>query len=362
MKININKEDDIFMKRLKKIMVLALLGIFAFSLTGCGGSGSNGTLNLFIWTEYIPQTVIDGFEEETGIKVQMQTYSSNEEMLAKVQGSTAGTYDIVCPSDYMVENMISEEMFLELDQSKLTNIGNMDQAYLNPSYDPGNVYSIPYLGGAGVICYDKTAVPADADFTTYAELFKPAYENNLVVLDDFRAIIGVTALSMGYDMNETDETKLGEIKEKLVTLKPNIKSLDSDSPKTSMITGETMAGLFWSGEAAIALDEDENLAVAYPKEGMYLFFDNLCILKDAKNTENAYKFIDYVMNADVNKEIVSEFPYLNPNKAGYDLMDEDYKSNPAIAIPSEEIAKGFYVKNIGKTVDIYSEMWAEFTK
>ncbi len=350
------------MKRMKKILVFVLLGVFLFSFTGCGKGGSNGTLNLFIWTEYIPDSVIEGFEKETGIKVQMQTYSSNEEMLAKVQGSTAGTYDVVCPSDYMVENMISSDLLQELDQTKFTNMGNMDSAYLNPSYDPGNKYSIPYLGGAGVICYNKVSVPADADFTTYGELFEPAYENNLVVLDDFRAIIGVTALSMGYDMNETDETKLGEIKDKLLTLKPNIKNLDSDSPKTSMITGETMAGLFWSGEAAIALEEDEDLAVAYPKEGMYLFFDNLCILKDAKNSENAYKFIDYVMKAEVNKEIVSEFPYLNPNKAGYDLMDEAYKTNPAIAIPAEEIAKGYYVQNIGKTVDIYSEMWAEFTK
>lgn len=350
------------MKKLKKLLTLVLLGVFVFSLTGCGKGGSKGTLNLFIWTEYMPQSVIEGFEKETGIKVQMQTYSNNEEMLAKVQGSTAGTYDIVCPSDYMVENMISEGMFLELDKSKLTNIGNMDPAYMNPSYDPDNKHSIPYLGGAGVICYNKSLVPADADFTTYAELFKPAYKNNLVVLDDFRSIIGITALSMGYDMNETDETKLGEIKEKILILKPNIKSLDSDSPKTSMITEETSAGLFWSGEAALALEENKNLTVAYPKEGMYLFFDNLCILKDAKNTENAYKFIDYVMKAEVNKEIVSEFPYLNPNKAGYDLMDEAYKCNPAIAIPAEEIAKGHYVKNIGKTVDIYSEMWAEFTK
>ncbi len=350
------------MKRIKKVLVITMLGIFLFSLTSCGKGGKNGTLNLFIWTEYIPDSVITGFEKETGIDVQMQTYSNNEEMLAKVTGSTAGTYDIVCPSDYMVENMISQGLLLPMDQSKLTNIGNVDPAYLNPSYDPENGYSIPYLGGAGVIVYNKSLVPADADFTTYAELFKPAYKNNLVVLDDFRAIIGITSLSMGYDMNETDEAKLSEVNDKLATLKPNIKSLDSDSPKTMMITEETSAGLFWSGEAAIAIGENKDLAVAYPKEGMYLFLDNLCITKDAKNAENAYKFIDYVLKAEVNKEIVTEFPYLNPNKAGTALMGEDYKNNPAIMIPSEEIAKGAYVKNIGKTIDIYSEMWADFTK
>lgn len=349
-------------KKVRRVLLSAVLGVFALSLSACSKGKDNGTLNLFMWTEYIPDSVIEGFEKETGIDVQMQTYSNNEEMLAKVKGSSAGTYDIVCPSDYMVENMISQDMLLELDQSKFKNMGNMDPAYLNLSFDPDNKHSIPYLGGAVVLIYNKSMVPDNADFSTYSEIFKPEYENSIVVLDDFRAITGEIALSMGYDMNETDETKLGEIKEKLLSLKPNIKSFDSDSPKTLMITEETAVGLFWSGEAAIALEENENLDVAFPKEGMYLFLDNLCITKDAKNAENAYKFIDYVMDAEVNKEISGEFPYLNPNTAGVALMDDAYKSNKAIMIPAEEIAKGFYVKNIGKTVDIYSEMWAEFTK
>lgn len=129
-----------------------------------------------------------------------------------------------------------------------------------------------------------------------------------------------------------------------------------------MITEETAIGLIWSGEAAIALAENENLEVAFPEKGMYLFLDNFCITKDAKNAENAYKFMDYVLRAEVNKEISTEFPYLNPNKAGVALMDDEYKNNKAISIPSEEIAKGVYVKNIGKTIDVYSEVWAEFTK
>ena len=347
---------------MKKMIAILCCILLAVSFAGCSKKEDNGSLNLFMWTEYIPDSVIEGFEKETGVKVEMQTYSNNEEMLAKVQGSTPGTYDIVCPSDYMVENMISQDMLLSLDKSKLTNLGNIDPAYLNPSYDQQSAYSVPYMGGAGVIIYNKNMVPAGADFTSYDELFKPDYKNSIVVLDDFRAIIGVTALSMGYDFNETDESKLSEIKNRIMELKPNIKSLDSDSPKTLMITEETAVGLIWSGEAAIALKENDNLDVAFPEKGMYMFFDNLCITKDAKNAENAYKFIDYVLKAEVNKEISSEFPYLNPNKAGVALMDEAYKNNKAISIPSEEIAKGHYVKNIGKTVDRYSEIWAEFTK
>ncbi|WFR56080.1 spermidine/putrescine ABC transporter substrate-binding protein [Anaerocolumna sp. AGMB13025] len=350
------------MKKGKTVILTALIVVLTAGLTACGGGKKNGTLNLFIWTEYMPDSVIKDFEKETGIKVQMQTYSNNEEMLAKVQGSNPGAYDIVVPSDYMVENMISQGLLQELDKSQLTNIGNLDPAYLNPSYDPESKYSVPYLGGAGVIVYNKKMVDPGADFTNYDELFKPAYKNSIVVLDDFRSIIGITSLSMGYDFNETDESKLGQIKEKMLTLKPNIKSFDSDSPKTLMITEETSVGLMWSGEAALALGENENLDLAFPSKGMYLFLDNLCITKDAKNKENAYKFIDYVLKAEVNKAISTEFPYLNPNKAGVALMDDTYRSNKAICIPPEEIKKGFYVKNIGKTVDLYSEIWAEFTK
>jgi spermidine/putrescine transport system permease protein len=350
------------MKRGKVLLITVVMAVLVLGLTACSGAKKNGTLNLFMWTEYIPDSVVEGFEKETGIDVQMQTFSSNEEMLAKVQGSNPGAYDIVVPSDYMVENMISQDMLLKLDKSKLTNLGNLNPAYLNPSYDPESNYSVPYMGGAGVIVYNKKMVEPGADFTNYDELFKPAYKNSIVVLDDFRSIIGITALSMGYDFNETDETKLGEIKKKMLTLKPNIKSFDSDSPKTLMITEETAVGLMWSGEAALALSENENLDIAFPDKGMYLFLDNLCITKEAKNAENAYKFIDYVLKAEVNKEISTEFPYLNPNSAGVALMDDTYKNNKAIVIPAEEIAKGFYVKNIGKTVDLYSEIWAEFTK
>ena len=342
-------------------MLLVALMTSMLLLSGCGKKDEQ-VLNLFIWTEYIPQSVLDGFEQETGIKVRVQTYSNNEEMLAKVNGSNPGTYDLVCPSDYMVENMIGEDKLLKLDKSKLTNYGNLDPAFLNKSFDPQSDYAVPYLGGAGVIVYNTEMVRDGADFTDYSEVFDPFYANTIVMLDDFRAIIGVSALSLGYDFNETDPAKLEEIKAKILTLKPNIKSLDSDSPKTVMITGETAVGLIWSGEAAIAMEENDKLAVAFPSDGMYMFLDNLCITKEAKNVENAYKFIDYVLKAEVNKEISTEFPYLNPNKAGVELMDDAYKNNQAICIPSEEMMKGHYVANIGKTVDTYNEIWTEFTK
>ena len=141
-------------KRVMSVMLsLALLGT-SVSLTGCGSSSKkaeNGELNMFIWTEYVPDSVISDFEKEYGIKVNVSTFSSNEDMLAKVKSEDEGTYDIVQPSDYMVESMIKQEMLEKLDQKALTNLSNIGDQYLDPSYDPGNVYSVPYQGGVAAI-------------------------------------------------------------------------------------------------------------------------------------------------------------------------------------------------------------------
>ena len=200
----------------KKIWsAIIVLALGAMSLAGCGKSvktadtGGAGELNIFVWTEYLPDSVVDKFEEETGIKVNVSTYSSNEDMLAKVKSEAAGAYDVLQPSDYMVEQLISQGMLAELDFDQLPNFSHIGESYKNPSYDPGNKYSVPYMGGAGAIVVNKAKV--DRDITSYADLFDPSLEGQLVVLDDFRAVIGMTNKALGYDMNETDPEKLAAL-------------------------------------------------------------------------------------------------------------------------------------------------------
>ena len=197
------------------------LTLAAGLLTGCGSSsgsaaGTAGELNIFVWTEYVPDSVIEKFEEETGITVNVSTYSSNEDMLAKVRSESEGAYDVVLPSDYMIEQMIAQDMLEELDQDALTNLSNIGEAYLDPSYDPGNVYSVPYQGGVAAIAVNTSMV--DIDITSYADLFDSALADSLVVLDDYRAVIGMTARSMGYSMNETDPELLSQIEERIISV------------------------------------------------------------------------------------------------------------------------------------------------
>jgi spermidine/putrescine-binding protein len=348
---------------MKKGICILLMVLMSVSLLGCSSTkeASNGELNIFVWTEYVPDSVVKDFEEETGIKVNMSTFSSNEDMLSKVKSETEGAYDIVQPSDYMVEQMISQDMLQELDQSQLTNMSNLDESYLNPSYDPGNVYSIPYLGGAGAIAVNTDVITDE--ITSYADLTKPEYKAQLVVLDDYRAVIGIAAKSIGYGMNETDPTILEEVKNQVLLLKDNIKLYDSDSPKSALISGDCSLAFCWSAEIALAMEENPAIEIVYPSEGPFLFLDNWCVTKGSKNYDNAMKFINYMMEAESGKAVGEEFPYLNPNAEAVKLLGDDFINNPAKNPTSENLANGEYVQNIPTdAISIYDEIWTELKK
>lgn len=350
--------------RKRLLAALVSLSLVAMSLTGCGSSGSGGAstdggeLNLFVWTEYLPDAVVEKFEKETGIKVNVSTYSSNEDMLAKVKSETAGAYDILNPSDYMVAQLIAQGMLKELDFEKLPNFSHIAESYKNPSYDPGNVYSVPYMGGAGAIVVNKDKI--DMDINSYADLFDPALEGKLVVLDDFRAVIGMTSKAIGYDMNETDPAKLAEVSDKLMELKNNVVLYDSDSPKSALISGDCAAGMIWSAEVAMAMEEVPSIEVIYPEEGPYLFFDNWVVTKESPNYDNAMKWINFVMEPENMAMILEEFPYLCANTDAIALMGDEYSSNPAKNPPAAAISSGTYVENLdATTLDLYSEMWTK---
>ena len=341
----------------RKRLVLSLAGF-----TGCGKkSASNGELNIFTWTEYVPESVIEDFEKEYGIKVNWTTFSSNEDMLAKVKTESAGTYDIVQPSDYMVEQMIAQDMLMELDKDVITNIENIDSAFLDPSYDPGNKYSVPYQGGVAAIAVNTDKV--SKEITSYDDLFSEDLKGSNVSLDDYRAVIGMTARSMGYSMNETDTDKLAKIEEKLLKLKDNVKVYDSDSPKNSLISGDCTVGYCWAAEIALAQEENPAIKIVFPKEGPYVFMDNWAVLKTAKNSENAMKFINYMLDSETSQKVSEEFPYLNPNAKAVEELGDEYKSNEAKNPPADVIASGEYVSNLDTdTLAIYDAMWTKLKK
>lgn len=363
----------VFMGLIKwSLLFLLLVSI----LTGCSGNNStggekatsgeqkqeaklDGELNLFNWSEYLPQSVLDKFEKKYGVKVNYSTYSSNEEMLAKLMAGTS-QYDLAVSSDYMVEIMRKQGLIQEIDMANIPNFKNIGDQFKNQSFDPGNKYTVPYMWGDAVIAIntDKVKKPV----TGYKDLWDPALKNSMVVLDDQRALIGITLKKLGYSLNETDEKKLQQAKEELKKLTPNIKAYDSDSPKTLLINGEAAVGYVWGAEASLARKENPKIKTILPEEGMYLWQDNFVIPKDAPNKKTAEAFINFIMEPEISAEISKEFPYANPNLAAHQYIDKEILNDIAVYPPKEDLAKGEHLKDIGETTRLYDQIWSEIKK
>lgn len=305
-------------------------------------------LNVLNWTSYIPAEVIEDFEKEYSIKVNYGTYSSNEELLAKITSSREGTYDLVFPSDYMVDLMISRGLLEPLDSKKLQNTNNLNPLFLGQPYDSDNSYSLPFLMATTVFIYDSTKVDR---LTSYRDLQDPALENNVVMLDDQRIVIGAMLNACGYNMNDVHEDHLEASLEFFDKIKPNIKAFDSDSPKTFFITKEVDAGLVWNAEAILAREENPDLKISYPAEGFALSMDNYTIVKGAKNIEAAYLFIDYLLRPEVAQKIVDEYPYISTNKYVELLPEAELK---------QILINGSYVENVGADIKKFDKLWAKY--
>jgi len=328
---------------MKKFLMIILLIL----ITGCTNKNNEKVLNVLNWSSYIPDSVIHDFEKEYDIKVNYGTYSSNEELLAKVSSSKKGTYDVIFPSDYMVSLMIEKNLIEPLDSNKLNNISNINKLFLNQDYDKGNVYSYPFLSTIVVIAVNKDKI--QDDIRGYNDLLNSKYKNNIVMLDDQRIVIGMGLLAKNYKMNEVDEFKLNDAKKWLLELKNNIKAYDSDSPKTFFISDEVDIGVMWNAEAELAKEENPNIEIIYPIEGHAISTDNYCIAKGSKNIDNAYLFINYLLRNDVSTKIVNEYPYISPNK----IIQKS-------VVTSRDIFKdGHYVKNIGQDIKKYDKLWAD---
>ncbi len=339
----------------KKLFVLVL---FLFLLTGCGKNNDNKrVLNVLNWSSYIPNDVIIDFEKETGINVNYMTYSSNEELLAKISVAKSGTYDLIFPSDYMVEVMIKRKLIQPIDKSKLKNIHNLDFEYMDMEYDPGNIYTLPFIATSTIISVNRDVIKDD--IKSYNDLLDSKYKDEIVLIDDQRIIIGMALLANGFDMNSTNETELRIAKNWLLKLKSNLKAYDSDSPKNFLISNEASIAVLWNAEGALASMENSSIENVVPNEGVALSTDNFAIPKGAKNTSELYEFIDYILRPEVMAKIIESYPYKSINIPSYEYLGEDYINNNAANFSSDVVENGHFVKNIGEYISLYDRVWAE---
>ena len=339
---------------MKKILLILML---LFLCTGCSNGKSSKQVNILNWSSYIPSDVILEFEQETGINVNYGTYSSNEELLAKVSVAKEGTYDLVFPSDYMVEIMINRGLIEEIELDRLDNVGNLNRNFMGKRYDPSNRYTLPFLAASTVIAINRDVITDEID--SYNDLLDVKYKNEIVLIDDQRIIIGMALLANGYDMNSVSLEELTVAKNWLLKLKKNLKAYDSDSPKNFLISREASIAVLWNAEGALASMENSNIENIFPKEGVALSIDNFAIPKGAKNKDELYKFIDYILRPDVMARIISSYPYKNVNKETDKLLSWEYISNPAANISDDIFRRDLFVKNIGDNISLYDKIWAE---
>jgi spermidine/putrescine transport system substrate-binding protein len=281
---------------MKLLKFMAVLIVLSLLLVACAGGEAKSTeLNLYGWSEYVPQALLDGFTEETGIKVNYDTYSSNEELLAKLQAGASG-YDVIIPSDYTVAIMIKQGLLEQIDLNQIPNFKNLSPELTNLDFDPGNKYSVPYQWGTVGIAVDTDKVTRP--ITKWTDLWDPEFKDRVVMLDDEREVLGMVLQTLGYDKNSTDPAQLEEAKAKLLELMPNVRLFDSDSPKTALLAGEVWLGHTWNGEAAIAHNENPAIDYICPEEGCGIWVDNLAVPKAAPHKDAALAFMNYVLKPD----------------------------------------------------------------
>ena len=330
--------------------------VLALCLMSCSKPAGNQQrqLNLLAWSEYVPQEVIDGFTKETGINVSYEAYASNEEMMAKLLAG-ATKYDLIQPSEYMLEALAKGGKLRKIEWGKVPNIKNIDPAMRKLPHDPNDEFGVPWMTGTVGIVVNSDKIKDD--IRGYKDVFQEKFKGRIVVLNDNREIVSWALTTLGIPINDITKVNLERARPVIASWLPLIRVFDSDSPKTALLNGDVDLGIVWSGEGAICWREDKKFKYIVPAEGTHQFVDSLAIPADALNAEAAMEFMNYILRPEVSKLISDRFPYTNPNLEGRKLLSEEQLENPA-SYPKFD-GKLQLFRDIGPAAAMVDEMMTE---
>ena len=364
------------MKKSYTRISMAALAVLAasVSVTGCGSSKSSADkdneLYVYNWGEYIDESVISQFEEETGIKVIYDMFETNEEMYPFIEAG-AISYDAVCPSDYMIQKMVQNDLLAELNFDNIPNIKEIDPLYLqmaSTSFDPENKYAVPYTwGDLGILYNDKRLEELGIDPPTkWADLWDERLSGELLMQDSIRSAFTIGLTKNGYSLNTTNPDEITVAKNDLIAQKPLVQAYVIDQVRDKMIGGEAAVGVIYSGEMLYIQNEvkelglDYNLNYVLPEEGTYIFIDCWVVPKNAKHKENAEKWINFLCRPDIAKKNFEYITYSTPNKGAFDLLDADLQNNKALFPDIDNLKNAEVLQYLGDEVDdLYNEAWKE---
>ena len=314
----------------------------------------SSVLNIHNWYDYIDESILTDFEEKFGITINYTNFESNEELIDELMAGPVD-YDLVVPSDYAVEILRNEGVFGTLDKSNIPNFSNLSPTFISPTYDPGNRYCIPYQWGTTGIGYNIQAT--GIEIKGWEDVFNPSFKGRIALLDDPRETLGAILLYLGYSPNTTNQLEIGEAAEFLKSNSALISSYVADSEKIILTTGEIDIAHEYSGEVFAAMDEYPKFRYAIPIEGAMIWSDNLCLLANAPNKENAELFLNYLLEAEVGATLSNYLRYATPNQASLPLINEADRNNPGLYPTEEVLSRLFFFADVGSAYQLYEDAW-----
>ncbi len=346
-------------KILSLMLVLAMVGGMSVLFTGCA-SEEKAELNILNWGDYIDPALIERFEEETGIRVNYTTMTSNEEMIIKLRSADC-VYDLCFPSDYILEKLIAEDLLAPLNYDNIPNAKNIGERYyeISDAFDPGNVYSVPYMWGTVGILYNTKMV--DEPVTSWKILFDEKYAGQVLMYDSVRDSLAVTLLMLGYEMNTRSEAEVAEARDALIAQKQNriVQAYGTDDIKTAMINGRAAMGVVYSGDAYYAIAENPDLAYVVPEEGSNIWFDNAMIPKTSQHKEEAEMFINFLTDAEVAKQNTEYICYSTPNDAALALMGPEFTEDETYNPGDDVRSRCSIFHDLGDFADVFNDAWEQ---
>lgn len=316
----------------------------------------SGELNLYTWDGMFPQEILRGFEQETGVRINYSNFDYDEDMLAKLEETQGGDYDLVIADDYIIEVVIAEGLAQKLDTSKLENYGNLNPVFMSQFYDEQNEYTVPYGAGIPLIVYDPALT--DVEITGYEDLWNPALEDNVAIIANYRVINGITLKTMGESFNTEDTAVIQAAGDRLLELAPNIRVINDSNTQDFLISGEVAAAFLYTSQVSAALNAREDLQVVYPKEGLGFGIMAGFIPSKAPNAEAAYAFLDYINRPENAAACFEYIGFYCTNKAADELIAPEMQS--MIVLP-EDVSEGEIIQNVSQEAeDLHGEIWNHF--
>lgn len=343
----------------------ALGGAATLGLSGCGGgggeSGDGGKKVVYVynWGEYIDESVIEQFTEETGIEVVYDTFETNEVMYPIIeQGQTV--YDAVCPSDYMIQKMIANNLLAEINFDNIPNIEYIGQEYIDATegYDPGHSHSVPYTWGTMGILYNTTMVSEPP--TSWGVLWDEQYKDSILMQKSVRDLLAVGLKYLGYSLNTTETSEIEEARDILIEQKPLVQAYVIDQVRDKMIGGEAALGVIYSGEYLFCKDQNPDLAYVVPDEGSNIWFDSWVIPANAENKENAEAWINFLCRPDIALKNFEYITYATPNTGAMEDIDEEILNDPGAFADAETMDRCEVFTWLGDEVEeVYNDAFNE---